>query len=166
MRVEELEAACHAASFESSLRRAMAQTSPACSVSATTDSNDSSHSYVHADDTFDSSAAASSYQQHHFNDEFRQQPGEEQHSCGREYQESGAGQDGESTEGVDEYLRRNEGSDTESQASTSETEISGLKQQRREWEAEREELLREMHDLRSHTNCAAVTCCILPHLCM
>lgn len=165
MRVEELEAACHAASFESSLRRAMAQTSPACSVSATTDSNDSSQSYVHAEhDSFEPSAAASSYQQHDFNSQFRQQPDEEQHSCGREHRESEEAQDAGSSEGVDEYLRRKEGSDTESQASTSETEISGLKQQRREWEAEREELLREMSNLRSLTNYAAVSCCTLPHL--
>ena len=33
--------------------------------------------------------------------------------------------------------------------SSSETEISGLKQQQREWETEREELLREMGNLRS-----------------
>ena len=47
MRVEELEAVCHAASFESSLRRAMANTSPICSVSPSTDSNASSQSCLH-----------------------------------------------------------------------------------------------------------------------
>lgn len=48
MRVEELEAVCHAANFESSLRRAMANTSPICSVSPSTDSNASSQSCLHS----------------------------------------------------------------------------------------------------------------------
>lgn len=159
MRVEELEAACHAASFESSLRRAMAQTSPACSVSATTDSNDSSQSYVHAKhDNCDPSAGNSNYQQHDFNNQFGQQPNDGQHSYDRGCRENGEGLDAESPDSADEYLRR-EGSDMESQASTSETEISGLKQQRREWEAEREALLREMNNLRSLASCRAVPFC-------
>ena len=148
MRVEELEAACHAASFESSLRRAMAQASPACSVSASTDSNASSQSYLHAEHDNDiPSAATSSYHQHGLDRQFGQPADAQHHSYGRDYRDAGEAQDGESSEGADDYIRR-EGSETESQASTSEAEISGLKQQRREWEAEREELLREMNNLR------------------
>lgn len=156
MRVEELEAACHAASFESSLRRAMAQTSPACSVSASTDSNDSSQSYIHPEHAnHDPSAATSSYPQYDLGSQFRQQADARHHSYGRDYRDAGEGQDNDSSEGGDEYTRR-EGSETESQASTSETEISGLKQQRREWEAEREELLREMDNLRSPASCGTI----------
>lgn len=147
MRVEELEAACHAASFESSLRRAMAQTSPACSVSASTDSNASSQSYMHAEQNNNiPSAATSSYHQHGFGFQFEQPADAGHHSYSRDYKHASEGQDGQSSEGADEYLGRE--SETESQASTSETEIGGLKQQRREWEAEREELLREMNNLR------------------
>ena len=149
MRVEELEAACHAASFESSLRRAMAQTSPACSVSASMDSNASSQSYIHAEHDSDNlSAATSSFHQHSFDGQCGQPADARHYSYGRDYRDAGEAQDDRSSEGADEF-RRKEGSETESQASTSETEISGLKQQRREWEAEREELLREMNNLRS-----------------
>ena len=149
MRVEELEAACHAASFESSLRRAMAQTSPACSVSASTDSNASSQSYIPAEhDNDNPSAATPTYHHHTFDRQFGQSADAQHHSYGRDYRDAGEAQDDESSEGAGEYIRR-EGSETESQASTSETEVSGLKQQRREWEAEREALLREMNNLRS-----------------
>lgn len=161
MRVEELEAACHAASFESSLRRAMAQTSPACSVSASTDSNRSSQSYIHAEDEHHMpSATASSYHQHGFSSQFRQQPDAHHHSYNRDNRDADEAQDDASSEGADEYIRR-EGCETESEASTCETEISGLKQQRREWDAERAELLREMNNLRSlasYTTIAYLTC--------
>lgn len=149
MRVEELEAACHAASFESSLRRAMAHTSPVCSVSASTDSNDSSQSYVHAGPNLhDPSAASSGYHQQDFEGQFRHQA-DAQHSYGMGYRDRQQGEDeGDSDEGAGGYMA-GQGSGSESQASTSETEISGLRQQRREWEAEKQELLREMGNLRS-----------------
>ena len=148
MRVEELEAACHAASFESSLRRAMAQTSPVCSVSASTDSNDSSQSYVHAGPNLhDPSAASSGYHQQGFAAQFRRQA-DAQHSYDMGYRERDQAEGGEdSDESAGDYMAGH-GSGSESQASTSETEISGLRQQRREWEAEKQELLREMGNLR------------------
>ena len=151
MRVEELEAACHAASFETSLRRAMAQTSPVCSVSASTDS---SQSYIDADPGMhDPSAASSGFHQPNFEAQYRQQA-DMDHSYAAEYRDGSASQNGEHSDAdAGGYTGRN-GSDSGSQASTSETDISGLKQQRREWEAEKKELLREMGNLR----CVAAPC--------
>lgn len=140
MRVEELEAVCHAASFESSLRRAMAQTSPVCSVSASTDSNDSSQSFIPADHGTD--AATSSFQPSRFEPPLT----DPQNSFQTQFSGRTHGQDSGSLDGEEDYLRR--GTDSVSQSS-SETEVSGLKQQQREWETEREELLREMGNLRS-----------------
>ena len=148
MRVEELEAVCHAASFESSLRRAMAHTSPVCSVSASTDSNDSSQSFIHADHDADpADAATSSFQPHSFGAPLRSSGTDRQNSFGTGFRQTAHGQDSGSLDAdEEEYLRRD--ADSMSQSS-SETEISGLKQQQREWETEREELLREMGNLRS-----------------
>ena len=143
MRVEELEAVCHAASFETSLRRAMAQTSPVCSVSASTDSNDSSQSFVHADhDESHANAATSSFQ---FGADFRASGIGQQNGFGPASERPHGHDDG--NDDADYFTRRD--SDSVSQSSSSETEISGLKQQRHEWEAEREELLKEMGNLRS-----------------
>ncbi len=148
MRVEELEAVCHAASFESSLRRAMAHTSPVCSVSASTDSNDSSQSFIRAEhDADQADAATSSFQAHSFGTSLRSNGTDRQHSFGTGFRQTAHGQDSGSLDAdEEEYLRRD--ADSMSQSS-SETEISGLKQQQREWETEREELLREMGNLRS-----------------
>ncbi len=149
MRVEELEAVCHAASFESSLRRAMAQTSPVCSVSASTDSNDSSQSFVHADhDARHADAASSSFQPGSFGTPYRTSGTDHQNSFGINFTARSQGQDGGSLDDDEDYLHRHD-SNSVSQSSGSETEVSGLKQQRREWETEREELLREMGNLRS-----------------
>ncbi|DBB12970.1 TPA: hypothetical protein ACH3X3_005714 [Trebouxia sp. C0006] len=147
MRVEELEAVCHAASFESSLRRAMAHTSPVCSVSASTDSNDSSQSFIRAEhDADQADAATSSFQAHSFGTSLRSNGTDRQHSFGTGFRQTAHGQDSGSLDAdEEEYLRRD--ADSMSQSS-SETEISGLKQQQREWETEREELLREMGNLR------------------
>ena len=150
MRVEELEAVCHAASFETSLRRAMAQTSPVCSVSASTDSNDSSQSFVHADhDESHANAATSSFQ---FGADFRASGIGQQNGFGPASQRPHGHDDSnlqndDRDDDADYFTRRD--SDSVSQSSSSETEISGLKQQRHEWEAEREELLKEMGNLRS-----------------
>jgi len=165
MRVEELEAVCHAASFESSLRRAMAHTSPVCSVSA---SNDSSQSFIHADhDADQADAATSSFQAHNFGTPLRSNGTDHQNSFGTGFRQTAHGQDSGSLDAdEEEYLRRD--ADSMSQSS-SETEISGLKQQQREWETEREELLREMGNLRSvHSDnaiCTALLCfdCLQPH---
>ena len=160
MRVEELEAVCHAASFESSLRRAMAHTSPVCSVSASTDSNDSSQSFIHADhDADQADAATSSFQAHSFGIPLRSNGTDHQNSFGTGFRQTVHGQDcGSLDADEEEYLRRD--ADSMSQSS-SETEISGLKQQQREWETEREELLREMGNLRSVHSDNAISTALL-----
>ena len=56
-------------------------------------------------------------------------------------------EDAEGSDSEDGYMARQD-SDSESEASSSETELSGLKQQRQEWKAEKEALLREMGQLR------------------
>ena len=148
MRVEELEAVCHAASFASSLRRAMAQNSPVCSVSASTDSNASSQSFIHTDahDTRHADAATSSYQHATYGSEFDTHETEQPEHFRSGFSPKNHGQNGAGV-GSDDTFRRQD-SDALSQCSSSETEIGGLKQKRQEWEAEREELLREMGNLR------------------
>jgi len=165
MRVEELEAVCHAASFESSLRRAMAHTSPVCSVSASTDSNDSSQSFIRADhDADQADAATSSFQAQNFGTPLRSNGTDRQNTFGTGFRQTAHGQDSGSLDAdEEEYLRRD--ADSMSQSS-SETEISGLKQQQHEWETEREELLREMGNLRSVRSDNAISTALLCSSCL
>ena len=147
MRVEELEAVCHAASFESSLRRAMAQTSPVCSVSASTDSNISSQSFVHTADqqANEAEAATSSFQHAGYESDYHARDSDQPDNFASAYQQQEDSQ-GAGLGSSNGFMRQD--SDDTSQCSSSETEISGLKQQRHEWEVEREELLKEMGNLR------------------